>query len=68
MYSPLMHFVPVETLITRASFTSVPAKQFQGGDAINITNNALSDLLAEPKQCSLFWLFASLKKNKCFFF
>ena len=27
MYSPLMHFVPVETLITLASFTSVPEKQ-----------------------------------------
>lgn len=27
MYSPLIHFVPVETLITLASLTSVPEKQ-----------------------------------------
>lgn len=27
MYSPLMHFVPVEMLITLASFTSVPGTQ-----------------------------------------
>lgn len=27
MYSPLMHLVPVETLITLASLTSVPEKQ-----------------------------------------
>jgi hypothetical protein len=27
MYSPLIHFVPVDTLITLASLTSVPERQ-----------------------------------------
>lgn len=50
MYSPLIHFVPVETLITLASFTSVPEKQKRNRSSLFLATPGL-----DPHSQGLTW-------------
>lgn len=50
MYSPLIHLVPVETLITLASLTSVPEKQVRPVPYVTVMVLRLSaPLVAGPR-------------------
>lgn len=57
MYSPLMHFVPVETQMTCASFTSVPVGGRQKKDALAKGQTSRDGQICHHRQpCNLIFL------------
>lgn len=64
MYSPLMHFVPVETQMTCASFTSVPVGGRQKKDALAKGQTSRDGQICGHRQpCNLIFFFALYLKQ-----